>query len=1573
MPNKIYRWKIIQMLLIGFVISSNMLAGFSLMTAAANGFNADHTHTTSVTNDVYQAVDTTINHTLNLSVGPSNSEFADGDGTQDNPYQITNADQLNEVRSYLDSHFIMLNDIDLDVVPYNQGPGWEPIDSFKGKLDGNGFEITGLFISRPNEMNVGLFGSTGYGAEIFNVKLENVNVTGNSNVGGLVGDNRGNIDGSYMGGEVTGAAFESVAIGGLVGWNSGGTITNSHANGKVTANEGFAASIGGLVGLNEGEISNSHAAGEVLGNYSVGGLVGDNEGGINNSYTSNEVSGDGELGGLVGWNFTNGTINNSYASGKVTGYDTVGGLVGRNAGSINYAYASGGVTGGSNVGGLVGYGTGKVTNSYWDIEASGQDQSAAGEGRTTEEMRQRATFVANWDFGEIWTMGEAGSYPCFRWELGNTGVEPFPWDGAGTENDPYMITTVDQLNEVRNHLNAYFELGGDIDLDVAPYNAGSGWEPIGTSSANFNGKLDGKGYKITGLYINRPAENEVGLFGVTSSMAGIDKVKLEAANVTGDSWVGGLVGWNDGGNISESSVAGEITGNQYVGGLVGANSWGIISDSYAGGEVKGSDHVGGLVGLNDGGNIYNSYASSEVTGAGDVGGLVGSNNSGTVTNSYWDQEVSGQGQSAAGEGKTTEEMRQQATFSGWDFDNTWVIEEGKIYPYFKWESGRAGAEIPLWAGTGTENDPYVITTVAHLNQVRDHLDAHFELGADINLDVAPYNKEAGWEPIMSFNGKLDGQGFKITGLYIDRSSEDTVGLFGYTCNASEIFNVKLEEVNITGKDNVGGLVGYNDGSIYYSSVSGKVQSDTNSGGLVGGNQGSINNSYSSGEVEGNDFLGGLVGGNNGGSINNSHSSSKVEGVDFIGGLVSINTGSINNSYASGDVTVSNSYVGGLVSSNYGGSISNSYASGKVTGYGYVGGLVSENLGGTVIKSYWDKDTTGRATSAGSKRSYGKSTTEMKQQATFSDWDFDNIWTIDEDVSYPYFRWTFNADLSDLALSDGILSPVFTAETINYEAKVRNAVSSVNVIATVADRGARLVINGAKAVSGVATTVPLDVGQNTINVVVTAPDGITTKTYTMGITRLAAARLDDDSSSSNEPDFQIINIPVETGSIGSATTVMQTPITRITEPSGRIRDEVTLTSERAREAARSIAEAGQTTARIVITDEKDRVAQIDVRIPKAATNELVNKHLNLEIFTENVRIIIPQQSLGTVEGELYFRLVPLKEEARRKEVENRARVEQMVRELAKEDKVDVISRPMTIETNMPNQPVTLILPLRDVALPEDAEERAAFLNELIIFIEHSDGEKRLVRGKMVEYKDAQLGIEFDVNKFSTFTILHMEGLEENNEETEIVEKTIHPAYIKGYEDGTFKPSYTVTRAEVAAMLAGNLGFADSEKVVHAPFSDVSAAHWAAGVIEFVKQHGLMQGDPTGKFNPNAAITRAEMATIAARYKQLGEAPVGSQSFSDVGVNHWAAGYIEAARQAGIVKGYEDGTYMPNGNLTRAEAVALINRLFKRGPLYGVTTPSFSDVKPAHWAFCEIEEAAQDHFFTVNAEGREYIEK
>ena len=294
------------------------------------------------------------------------------------------------------------------------------------------------------------------------------------------------------------------------------------------------------------------------------------------------------------------------------------------------------------------------------------------------------------------------------------------------------ITTCEELQNMKNNLSRNYYLGKDIDCsDTVKWNSGAGFVPVGNYSNKFTGTFDGRGYKITGLFINRPTDYE-GLLGCTGSGSEIKDAGLEDVDVTGDSFVGGLVGTNYGtitnsystgsvsgvygyggglvgendGTITNSYSAGSVSGGEcYGGGLAGVNV-GTINNSYSTGTVTGCLDVGGLVGHNSG-TITNSYSTGSVSGnCGNcyVGGLVGYNPGGTITNSYWDIETSGQSSSAGGEGKTTAEMKQQATFVDWDFLNIWDIIEEVTYPYLRWQGLPVSVRIKLTHHYGNLSD-----------------------------------------------------------------------------------------------------------------------------------------------------------------------------------------------------------------------------------------------------------------------------------------------------------------------------------------------------------------------------------------------------------------------------------------------------------------------------------------------------------------------------------------------------------------------------------------------------------------------------------------------------------------------------------------------------------------------------------------------------------------------------------------------------------------------------------------------------------------------------------------------------
>jgi len=242
---------------------------------------------------------------------------------------------------------------------------------------------------------------------------------------------------------------------------------------------------------------------------------------------------------------------------------------------------------------------------------------------------------------------------------------------------------------------------------------------------------------------------------------------------------------------------------------------------------------------------------------------------------------------------------------------------------------------------------------------------NYVLGSNIDASAtSTWNSTEGFMPIGgasgAFSGTFDGLGHTISNLTINRPSTDYVGLFGYVDTGATIRNVGLVNASVTGQNTVGGLVGWNSGTVSNSYAGGSVDGNQNVGGLVGSNPGgTIDNSYATADVTGSaDNVGGLVGWNSG-TVSNSYATGIVSGLYYIGGLVGYGwTGSsIDNSYATGNVNGDN-YTGGLVGYNKSsGNIDHSYATGTVTGKDYTGGLVGSNYG-SIDHSYATGDTNG---------------------------------------------------------------------------------------------------------------------------------------------------------------------------------------------------------------------------------------------------------------------------------------------------------------------------------------------------------------------------------------------------------------------------------------------------------------------------------------------------------------------------------------------------------------------------------------------------------------------------------------
>ena len=203
-----------------------------------------------------------------------------------------------------------------------------------------------------------------------------------------------------------------------------------------------------------------------------------------------------------------------------------------------------------------------------------------------------------------------------------------------------------------------------------------------------------------------------------------------------------------------------------------------------------------------------------------------------------------------------------------------------------------------------------------------------------------------------------------------------------------------------------------------------------------------------------------------------------------------------------------------------------------------------------------------------------------------------------------------------------------------------------------------------------------------------------------------------------------------------------------------------------------------------------------------------------------------------------------------------------------------------------------------------------------------------------------------------------------------ERGLHTAYISGYPDGSVKPEANITRQEAAAVIYRLLVVNDEYEAVSNNFSDVGADSWSNIAISTLSSIGIISGYEDGTFKPESEITRAEVATIVSK---LTSDKDSSMSFNDID-GHWAEEFILKASGAGWVAGYTDGSFKPDDYITRAEMIFLINVIFNRMPedgtdlLSGMKTWS-DNADETKWYYLAIQEASNTHEYVIKNNGHE----
>ena len=877
--------------------------------------------------------------------------------------------------------------------------GWQPIRGFASIFNGNGHIISNLQINRIGENGVGLFAAVHQLGRVENIDLVYPNVRGNSNVGGLVGNNNGVVINSYVRDYDTDATTRDTSkyieaiegsVGGLVGRNDGGGanigyIVNSGAVINVqisTSTDSIGANAGGLTGFNPNgaEIRNSYARGTVKGPCGVGGLT------ANNFST---VPSDPER---------NSKIINSYATGNViTGFGNCndagnvrsGGLTAVNNGLISNSYTTSCFSSGSAAvastrrGGVVQNNSGTINNSYYQTtDCKGLQQTPSGSAKTQSELQTatansgiyQAWSLADWDFGD------SSHYPALRYAQGDdlnacaTEITP------SSTLLPCTILLPNQRGRNQGLAGVFFFTGGEqasVVMDPL-FSQGIDYYDMTIVASDLN---------IRPYALNDNAEIAISK-GDTDYFKGDNFSNFSSNKPNGA--LSDAIGLDD----NETTLTIVITNPLGETNVVTTYTFVIVTPLRVDINPQQLRIISEPAILDpDGGSFSYQWQQQAPRGRW--------TNIPNATTATYSLPADAKGsiryrliniKHTASDGSITDypdqgPFRASADDDGDGLIDIYTLEDLDAIRYQRF--GRAykadqGA-VPIMQGCPAAG------CIGY--ELMQSLDFNANTSYRTTSNKAIWTTGEGWRQITRFGADVfrsvfEGNGHTISNLRINRASRG-LGLFNDVGAGGEIKNVGLLDVDIeaTGSFSsfVGGLTAANNGAIINSYVTGKViGGGDNIGGLVGTNFGSIINSYVIGEIAGNGTTGGLVGWNLEGTIINSYAMGSVAGDWQIGGLVGWNFNSIISSYATG----------------------------MVSGDSSVGGLIGQDFG-NVTTSYWDSTVNASLTMSEN----AKTTTELQSPTAasgiYSDWN-SHDWDFGDNSHYPALRYAKGDNLNACA-------------------------------------------------------------------------------------------------------------------------------------------------------------------------------------------------------------------------------------------------------------------------------------------------------------------------------------------------------------------------------------------------------------------------------------------------------------------------------------------------------------------------------------------------------------------------------
>ncbi|GGG72392.1 hypothetical protein GCM10010918_30220 [Paenibacillus radicis (ex Gao et al. 2016)] len=533
----------------------------------------------------------------------------------------------------------------------------------------------------------------------------------------------------------------------------------------------------------------------------------------------------------------------------------------------------------------------------------------------------------------------------------------------------------------------------------------------------------------------------------------------------------------------------------------------------------------------------------------------------------------------------------------------------------------------------------------------------------------------------------------------------------------------------------------------------------------------------------------------------------------------------------------------------------------------------------------------------------------------------------------------NTALAALAVSNAgqelSISPAYSPEQLHYSLRVDSNVESITLTAGAVDGTGAVAVNGNPLAAGVSASVMLNSGVNTIHIVVTAELASVQRNYTIEVTRERPASSGSETGTGAGSGTVQNNVFVAklNGKL-----VAGLNETSKSSPDGTVQYDLKLNDAA---AIAALAEAsGKNVLSIVRNGESaSQIAGAELTLSSKALTQLKDRGIGVVFDIGEASYEIPAGVSVPGGGDLVVQLKPLRQPADIEQLLNGAAAS-----ASHNLKLKSVGTPIAFASNAAETKGTDTGNVLLLSLPKGLD--AAALHKLAVYLENGGDSKSILPGTLrYDAQGSAIGIAFAAGNAGRAAVVQAEPV-----------TVAYERYINGYADGSFAPARAVTRAELAALLMklspseGTNSAGGNHAVV---FSDVPASHWAAEAITYAAAAGWMNGSPDGLFHPGEQLTRAELAAVLVRWREV--QATGRASFSDA-ASHWASAEIAAAEREGWVTGYEDGSFRPGRSVTRAEAVTVLNRVLGR-PQLAEGGPAWSDVPASHWAAGAIRSASQ----------------